>query len=113
MKTTANDAGAQSVIYRQRVGLSAVPTGRGRIVSVIVLNPLVNEDGSGNVLTLLVGDGSTQCYPLLPGEKTVELFFNDLRDCYVRAAAAVGPVVETNAVIIVHRYPTPVRDMTV
>lgn len=111
MRTTQQDAGSQSVIYRLRVGLSASPTGRGQIVSVIVLNPLTNADGSGNVLTLLVGDGGSQCYPLLPGEKTVELFFNDLRDCYVRAAAAVGGVVETDAVIIVHRYPTPVRDM--
>jgi hypothetical protein len=111
MRTTENDPGAQSVIYRLRVGLSASPTGRGKIVSVIVVNPLINADLSGNVLTLLVGDGASQPYPLLPGEKTVELFFDDLRDCYVRVAAAVGPVNETDAVLIVHRYTTPVKDM--
>lgn len=111
MRTTANDKGAQSVIFRLRVGLSAMPTGRGEIVSVTVVNPLINADSSANALTLWVGDGAAQCLPLLPGQNSPELFFNDLRDCYVRVAAEVAGVNQTDAVIITHRYPTPVRDM--
>lgn len=114
-----NDLGTQTNVFRIRAGLSARSLGRGKIVSVRVLNPLQNANLSANVLTVLVGDGGAQAIPLLPGQETNELFTSDLKDIYVRVAAAVeidpGPppviVSSTDVVVTAHRYPKPVRNI--
>jgi hypothetical protein len=107
-----NDLATQTVFYRVRAGLSARPLGRGEVVSVIIRNPFTNANNTPNVLEVLVGDGATQAYDLLPGANTPEIFTADLKDIYVRVRVAVDLVNETDLVVIAHEYAEPVRNVS-
>lgn len=109
--TKTHDLGTQTVFTTIRANLSAKPLGRANIVSVIVRNPFTNEDLTPNVLTLLIGDGAVQFWEILPGSNSPEIFAADLKDLYIRVQAAVGEIDETDATLMIHRYPEPVRDV--
>ncbi len=106
------DLGTQTVFIPARAELSSSPIGRGEIVSAIIRNPLTNAAGTPNVIEVLVGDGGTQLWDLLPGAQSPEIFASDLKDVYIRVRVAVGLVVATDVIVMAHRYAEPVRDVS-
>jgi len=102
----SHDPGTQTNIFRIRASLSARPLGRGKCISVIVQNPLMNADNTPNAVDILLGDGAVQGILLLPGQNSSELFTDDLKDIYVRVRTGAT---ETDVVVIMHRFPTPIR----
>lgn len=65
-------------------GITPKQIGRGEIVGVIVQNPLIYADGTGNTGVIFVGSGSNQIYSMIPGQESPIICAEDLKDVYVK-----------------------------
>lgn len=68
------------------VSANEKPLGQGKVFLIKIENPLENEDGTNNVVTILWGTQSRQRNRLGPGEVVEWLPISDLRKIWIRSA---------------------------
>ena len=78
------DDDVETVFSHVLVGFVPKAIGRGKIIAVVIQNPLTYADGTQNTGEIFVGSASNQIYFMIPGQESPPILAEDLKDIYVK-----------------------------